>query len=270
MKTIRPIRSLTLDAKAVEIKGKFKPSIAAEKAFYRALKRVAELSGLVVDSYVDGVEIKYPKELERALDDYAKKLEPWARRQSMKLIEAVSRSNQRAYAEKSKLLGKLFRENVGAANTGRVALALVNEQVALIQSIPREAGLRAQKIAFEAVLSGTRAAPNSDTVAELQKEMGLTTEVAKSRAMLISRTETARSNAAINQARATAVGSNRYVWRNSGDGAVRESHKKYRGRKLDGMVFEWSKPPTLDDGMTGNPGSFPNCRCYAEPVIDED
>lgn len=262
------IRSLTLDAEKT-IKGKFKPSTAAEKAFYRALKRVAEVSGQIVDAHVEGVTIRDMRAMEKALEDYAKLITPWARRQSEKLIEAVSRSNRRAYAEQSKVLGKLFRENVGAGNVGMAALALQNEQVALIRSIPIEAGMRAQKIAMEAVLSGTRAAPNEDTIAELQKQLGLTTEVAKSRAMLISRTETARANAALNQARAVAVGSTHYRWRNSDDGAVRESHKIYKGRRLDGMVFEWSKPPRLDDGTVGHPGSFPNCRCYAEPVLED-
>src|SRR5208283_5475748 len=136
-----------------------------------------------------------------------------------------------------------------------MAVKLLTEQVALIKSIPIEAGLRAQKIAYEAALQGVRAEANADTIAELQKQLGLSTEVATSRAMLIARTETARANATINQARAQTVGSNQYRWHNSGDAAVRHSHKVYKGRKLQGMTFNWDAPPTLDDGMTGHPGT---------------
>jgi len=66
------------------------------------------------------------------------------------------------------------------------------------------------------------------------------------------------------------VGSSQYRWHNSGDEAVRESHKYYHGRKMQGQIFSWDKPPTLSDGMTGHPGTFPRCRCFAEPVFDDE
>jgi uncharacterized protein with gpF-like domain len=67
-----------------------------------------------------------------------------------------------------------------------------------------------------------------------------------------------------------AVGSGQYRWHNSGDGNVRESHLKLKGKKLQGMIFSWDAPPTLDDGMTGHPGTFPNCRCFAEPIFSDE
>lgn len=263
------IKSLTLDAKKT-LKGKFKPSTTAEKDFYRQLKKVARASGHIVEQHTSGVKLEDEKEMERQLKEYARKLEPWARRQSAKLLDQVQKSNKRAYQEKSKAIGVALKAGVAEKQTAEVALALLNEQVALIQSIPLEAGKRAQKIAYEAVLAGTRAEANEDTIAELQKQLGLSTEVATSRALLIARTETARANAAINQSRATAVGSNQYRWHNSGDGAVRESHRIYQGKRLQGRIFSWDDPPTLDDGMKGNPGEFPNCRCFAEPVFDDE
>src|SRR6202012_3559902 len=154
------------------------------------------------------------------------------------------------------VLGRLLDSNVAEKEVGEIARKLLNEQVGLIKSIPLEAGLRAQQIALEAALTGTRAQVDDDTVAELERELGLTTEVAISRAKLIAVTETARANASINQARAMAVGSAQYRWHNSGDEAVRESHKKYKGKKLQGIIFSWDSPPTLDDGMTGHPGTF--------------
>ena len=152
---------------------------------------------------------------------------------------------------------------------GMTAASLLFEQVDLIKSLPLEAGLRAQKISYEAALAGRRATPDEDVIRQLEEEMGMSTEVATTRAMLIARTETARSNAYINQSRAQAVGSRQYRWHNSGDGAVRDSHKWYQGKRLQGMIFSWDNPPTLDDGMTGHPGTFPNCRCFAEPVFEE-
>lgn len=263
------IRLLTLDAKKT-LKGKFKPSSSAESAFARALRKVARTAGHLIDSHIEGVEIKNDVEMRRALADYAKLITPWARRQSAKLLQQVQKSNARAYRNKSKTIGKLLDLNVAQGDVGMVALKMLNEQVELIKSIPIEAGLRAQKIAFEAALHGTRAEPNQDTIEELQKQLGLSTEVAVSRAQLIARTETARATASINQARAQAVGSGQYRWHNSGDAAVRDSHKYYKGKPMQGQIFSWNNPPTLSDGMRGNPGEFPNCRCFAEPIFDTE
>lgn len=259
----------TADAQKI-IKGKFKPSTAAEAEFHRALKKVAKHAGHLVDAHVEGVEIKNDPALQRALREYADLITPWARRQSAKLIDQVQKSNARAYRQKSKMMGILLNLGVAENDVGAVALRLLNEQVELIRSIPIEAGLRAQKIAFEAVLAGTRAAPNTDTVAELQKQLGLSTQVAESRAQLIAITETARATASINQARAVAAGSGQYRWHNSGDAAVRHSHKFYRGKQMQGQIFSWDDPPTLDDGTKGHPGTFPRCRCFAEPIFGDE
>lgn len=263
------IRSLTFDAKKT-LRGKFNPSIRAEKDFYRQLKKVAQASGHLVERHAVGAKLVDEKAMQEELRKYSEQLTPWATRQAARLLDQVQRSNRRAYQNKSKAIGTALKAGVGERNTGEIALALLNEQVALIKSIPLESGLRAQKIAYEAVLHGVRAEANADTIAELESQMGLSTEVAVSRAMLIARTETARATATINQARAVAVGSNQYRWHNSGDEAVRHSHRVLRGRRLQGMIFSWDSPPTLDDGMTGHPGTFPNCRCFAEPVFPDE
>jgi SPP1 gp7 family putative phage head morphogenesis protein len=272
-------RSLTFDAKKKTVKGNFKPSTKAEAQFYKQLKKVARATGHIIDTHIAHVPhedvdaildhlVRNDPKLQRDLKLYSQKLEPWARRQSAKLLQSVQRSNKRAYQRKAKTIGVLLNEQVAENDVGDVAVRLMIEQVALIQSIPLEAGLRAQKIAREAVMTGTRARPDQDTVAELQKQLGLSTEVAESRAQLIAITETARATASINQARAMAVGSNSYRWHNSGDEAVRHSHRIYKGKPLQGRIFSWDDPPTLDDGMTGHPGTFPRCRCFAEPVFD--
>jgi SPP1 gp7 family putative phage head morphogenesis protein len=253
------------------IKGKFKPSASAESRFWRALKKVGQTSGHIVDSYYhDLFDVTATPKMMKALKDYADLITPWATKQSAKMLDAVMKSNARAYKQKSKVLGRAYQAGLGNTEVGGVAARLLLEQVALIRSIPLEAGERAQKIAYEAAIHGTRARPDEDTILELQKQLGLSTDVATSRAMLIARTETARATASINQARAMSAGAKQYRWHNSGDAAVRESHKTYRGKPLQGRVFSWDDPPTLSDGMKGHPGTFPNCRCFAEPVFDDE
>lgn len=241
----------------------FKPSVSAEAQFSKALRKVARASAHIVEAHVDGHLIHKEREMQEALAAYAKLIEPWAIRQSKKMLEKVEKQNSKAYKRTSKVLGELIKENVSKTTAGDMVTVLMNEHVGLIKSIPLEAGLRAQKLAQEAAFNGSRAA---DIAEELRKTTGVT----ESRAVLIARTEVARATSTISEVRARAVGAHQYRWRNSGDEAVRESHKKYKGKKLDGMIFSYDEPPHLDDGTTGNPGTFPNCRCYAEPVFDEE
>jgi predicted chitinase len=51
----------------------------------------------------------------------------------------------------------------------------------------------------------------------------------------------------------------RYIWRSREDSRVRATHGEY-----DERVFSWSDPP---EG--GHPGQGWNCRCTAEPIIDQ-
>jgi SPP1 gp7 family putative phage head morphogenesis protein len=264
------MRSLTLDARDKTLRGKFKPSPSAESAFYRQLRKVAQHSGHIVEIHRNGAFITDDAELQRQLRAYSEKLTPWATSQAARMLKTVSNSNKSAYTKKSKAIGTALKFGVAEKDVLETGLALLNEEVGLIKSIPLEAGLRAQRIAYEAVLEGNRAAVNEDTLAELIEQQKLSTQAATSRALLIARTEVARANASINRARAEAVGSGQYRWHNSGDAAVRPSHRKWKGSRLQGMIFSWDLPPTLDDGMTGHPGTFPNCRCFAEPIfLDE-
>ena len=80
------------------IRGKFNPSVTAERNFMRALKKVARVSGHIVESHVEGVEIKNNDQLQKALKDYSKLIQPWATRQSAKLLEQVQKANKRTGA----------------------------------------------------------------------------------------------------------------------------------------------------------------------------
>lgn len=243
-------------------KPKFKPSVSAETAFSRALKKVAKISGHLVETHVDGHEIKNPKEMTAALTAYSKTIGPWAEKQAAKMLAKVSRANKTSYSKAAKEIGKGLTKELEQEPVGQVARALMREQVELIKSIPLRAAERAQKLAMEAVINGTRASEVADM---LQKA----TSVSESDAIRIARTEVARATASFNQARSQQAGSSGYRWRNSGDGAVRDSHKMWKGKKLEGQYFRWDSPPTLDDGTIGHPGTFVNCRCYAESEFDE-
>lgn len=265
---------------------KFTPPQTAEANFARALRKVARIVGHIIDSHTTGAVIHDNEAMMKALVEYSKTLEPWARRQSAKLLQKVSQSNKRAFTNNSKKMAMALKDNVLAdENVGHVALTLMQEQVTLIKSIPIEAGQRAQRIAIDNILKGKRAKPDADIVAELlrqrredvtisgfglsgdpvyKEEMERSTQVAVNRATLIARTETARANAAFTEARSVAVGAIGYIWRTTMDGAERKSHAK-----MNKKYIAYSHPPTLSDGTVGHAGTFPNCRCWQEPVFED-
>jgi len=255
-------KNFTFDAQTKNIfqKSKFAATKAQEKQFERSLRKIAKATGNIIEAFTVGATITDPKAMMKILNDYSKLLTPWAKLQSQKLLgETLKRINSdKLYKEQSKKMGSLISKEINETETGFLTMNLMNEQVELIKSIPLEAGERAQKLAIEN-LSGSRRA--EEIAAELRK----TTKVTENRAVLIARTETARANTYLNLARATSIGSKKYIWRTSGDADVRESHKKMNGKE-----FFWNKPPTLEDGMTGHPGTFPNCRCYAEPILEDE
>lgn len=231
---------------------KFAASRATENKYATDLRKIARIVAGIIRGFVDGTNIRDPDSMTRILRTYSDSLTPWALRASNEMIRAVSLKNQKAFNSQSRVISQNLR---GDNSIAMVVPQLQNEQVKLIKSLPIEAGERAQKLAYEAAINGQR----SSEIAEM---LANTEGVTLSRATLIARTETAKANAMITQARSQAAGIDYYRWQTAEDGDVRESHAE-----MDGQIFRFDQPPTLSDGMTGNPGEFPNCRCFAIPII---
>ena len=83
--------------------------------------------------------------------------------------------------------------------------------------------------------------------------------VSARRAALIARDQIGKLNGEIARERQTELGIRRYKWRSSSDERVRPEHAD-----RDGQIFEWSDPPP-----DGHPGQPVQCRCWAEPLIDD-
>lgn len=242
------MRSLTLDAKPA----KFKAPKNAELEYNRQLRRVAKQVGHIITLYQEGAVLR--DGLNAALAAYAQSLAPWAKAVATKMISKVSSSNYRDWKAQSKTLSKELRTDENLP----VAKGLQEEQVALITSLPLEAGARAQNLAMQAATGGRRAD-------EVAAEIARSGEVTESRATLIARTEVARANSMMTQARSASVGATHYIWRTAEDDAVRESHAE-----MEGEVVAWDEPPTLSDGDTTHAGQIYNCRCYPEPIIGDE
>jgi len=227
-------------------------------AYAVKLRRIARHVGDIIAAFPPG-DPNATTEIQRYLQQYAYILRPWARQAGALMIAEVSRRDETAWFRHARMIGReLKREILRATPIGEEVKRILDEQVELITSIPTEAAERVQQISREYWTGGRR----YDEMVNMIMNSG---NVTLSRATLIARTETAKTSAAVTQARANFVGSTHYIWRTVRDVDVRKAHKK-----LEGQVCSWDDPPVAEEnGTRHHPGNFPNCRpsCYAEPIL---
>lgn len=236
---------------------KFSASRTVERRFGIELRKVARVIGAMLNAHIDGPTIRDQKKLAETLTAYSDALGPWAERVVGNLLKDVNRTNKKSWESTSTRIGAQLKRTMEETAVGDVMKLIQRRQVGLIKSLPIEAGLRAQKLSQEAVMGGKRAD-------EVAAELARSGEVTESRATLIARTEIAKANSALTQARAEYVGATHYIWRTAEDGDVRESHAV-----MNGKIFRFDDPPYVEGEGNHGPGEFPNCRCFAEPIIPE-
>ena len=83
----------------------------------------------------------------------------------------------------------------------------------------------------------------------------------RSYAEFVARDQVGKTYAAINKERQEAVGFDKYTWNATNDSRTRATH-----RALDGQVFSWDAPPSID-GKNLHPGEDFQCRCVAVPTF---
>lgn len=229
-----------------------------EQRYALQLRKVAEQVGSIISPFTPGDMSAVPA-IEQLLKAYSDMLKGWATQTASNMLMDVALRDEQAWQVLAKDLSRGLREEIRNAPTGRVMRQLLADQVDLIQSIPIEAAQRVHRLTLAGLEDSTR-------FQEIAAEIRRSGEVAQSRSILIARTETARTATTLTQARAESIGADSYIWRTSGDGAVRSDHKK-----LDGKIFQWNNPPVADEhsGTRANPGCIWNCRCFAEPIIPD-
>lgn len=201
------------------------------------------------------------------LDEYAALLRPWAEKVAGRMIQDVQRRDEAAWKQHARRMSRGLLRELNTAPTGLTAAESLRRQIDLITSLPREAAERVQNLALTGFVHGRRAGEIRGSVPPegLAKDILATGEVTVSRANLIARTETTRVATEILKARAAHVGSTHFIWHTAGDADVRPAHKK-----LNGRTFSWDEPPIAEiSGQRHLPGAFPNCRCWAEPILPE-
>lgn len=106
------------------------------------------------------------------------------------------------------------------------------------------------------IMTRVEAGDSNRTIAKAIEER---LEVTRRRARFIARDQVAKLNGKLTELRQKEAGVEEYIWRAVKDGATRASHLQN-----DGKRFRWDSPPA-----TGHPGEDYQCRCTAEPVLEE-
>lgn len=229
----------------------------AERNLVSAMLQLAQHTGKVITDIDPATNPEKTPTLVHMLRSYAQTITPWAESIIKRMADDVDGQNRQMWASFGEEMSAALKREIRSAPTGELMRELMAEQVELIRSIPLDAAQRVHDLTIKGLENSTRAA-------DIAREIMRSGEVAKSRAMLIARTEVSRTSALLTQARAEYVGSEGYVWRTSKDGDVRQSH-----REMSSQFVRWNEPPTLDK-MTGHAGCLPNCRCWAEVVLPDE
>lgn len=229
------------------------------ETYYSArLRSVAVQVGDIVNVFAPKGVVKNMSALLRALSGYSELLTPWAEEVARYMVADVARRNDRIWRNVSKEMAVGLRGELMYSSQGLVFKESMDEQVALIKSLPLKAGKRVHELTTEGLLTGRRAE-------SIAREIQETSRVTQSRARLIARTEVGRTAQNLMRARAEAAGSPGYIWRTSKDADVRETH-----RKMEGVYVPWNQPPKTDKSLDPyHAGCGPNCRCFAEPVLPD-
>lgn len=235
---------------------KFQRSRRAEQEYARQLRAVAKQVGMIVRGLTPKGGIPDVAQLRKALSDYSNLLRPWASAVGGRMLADVARRDASMWRELGNEMGKALAKEIEGTPTGELFKKRLAEQVELITSLPTEAAQRVHHFTIEGINKGWRAD-------QISAEILKTGKVTESRAMLIARTEVARTATELTAARCVHAEVTHAIWRTAGDGDVRESHKK-----MDGKVFEIKNPPIVD-GEPLLPGATFNCRCYLEPLLPE-
>lgn len=230
----------------------------AERQYSRSLRDLAKHVGTLVNSFLPITASAVPT-LTQLLESYAATIFPWAQATAVRMLGEVDQRNRESWRSLGERLGGQLRQDLEHAPIGERLRVLLSEQVDLIRSLPTEAAQRIHVLTVQGLEGSQRAAA-------VQYEIERTSEVTQSRAVMIARTEVARTASVLTQTRAEAIGSTHYIWRTAHDASVRPGHKA-----MEGKTCEWAKPPAVVENgkvMYHHPGQIWNCRCYPEPVLD--
>jgi hypothetical protein len=118
---------------------------AGEAEYARDLRGIAKEIGKLINRYNPTDISQFPL-LRYALEKYTEILRPWAALRAKRLVDLANRKNKTVWAKVSKEMGAGLKRELQTTPVGARVQELMNEQVKLITSLPKEAGDRERDI----------------------------------------------------------------------------------------------------------------------------
>lgn len=150
--------------------------------------------------------------------------------------------------------------NIGfGANSNELKSLLqikIRENVQLIKTLSDRHFASLESQVLSAITQGKRVEDIEAVIDERFSSM-------ESNAELIARDQVGKINGQLTEITHVGLGLSRYRWRGVGDERERSSHLD-----LEGETFSWDDPPIVD-GEAVHPGEAIQCRCFAEPVMED-
>lgn len=245
-------------------KEKFKPRRVVEKRYQAAIKGIVRRMRRKLETASTPTQaITMLREMARSPT-----MDAAARMAAMAMATQVMQNGYRTWREAAAAGSKgteiyyALTKELNKSNTFR---EIIDRNAELIKSVPADATQALSRAMAEGYEAGVRP---EDLKADILNRFSDLTEA---KAQLIARTETSKAATALTRVRAQRIGAEWYVWRTSDDARVRSSHAH-----MDGVLVNWNDPPSpekligMKDYGSYHAGEFPNCRCYAEPLLDYD
>lgn len=245
-------------------KSLWEPKRRIELSYMRALKKLFN----IIEKTISG--INNPFKIISALKNIAnsKEFEEYAEASATKMATHVFSDTGKTWRQAARENGKgkeIYNalENELDTGVGATFRNIISENSRLIKSVPENMCEYVSSYVAKESVKGKR---SEEIAEELQEKFP---HLNKNRATLIARTETSKASTALTEARSKDLGLSWYVWRSSEDSRVRSSHKH-----MHGVIVNWNDPPSpeklIGKKSYGNyhSGDFPNCRCYAQPIIN--
>lgn len=163
------------------------------------------------------------------------------------------------------LIYELMKHEMGGP-VGQKVYEIIADNAAYIKTVPQEWATFITKYAARETLKGKRPEQIEKELREMMPK-----HITKN-LKCIARTECAKANAAICEARAESLGIKCYFWKSVRDERTRSSHSK-----MNGILVFYDDPPSPEELFPAknqkpygryHAGNTFNCRCYQSPVVD--
>lgn len=248
-----------------------KPNASIEKKYRLALSKKIKamnksLRWWLISSFKKNSPVAKLKKEFRYLSDYwDSEFAIFAKHTADKFIMSISKFTDDILKNKG-----VFKGKNKSALINQALKARINENIALIKSIPKEQILRYESVLYNAISDFDKEKLTAELqkikIEAVEKKLKNADKITENRIKTIARDQTKKATESLAQARAVSSGFEFYIWITANDERVStgEGGHKY----LDGRIYKYGENTAIIDsyGNVGTCGERVNCRCTSGAV----